>query len=142
MGDGLYDQPLAARTQVANTHPDRLLADIETCDSRGRRGRRGETRTFKTTFSFLRVMRDWLVDNEVTIAAMESTLTYSKPPYYWLEEGLTVWLLNAARCTRPEERHQDRAAAGARAACNEQAQTRRLLAMEKLGHTLVQDPAV
>jgi len=45
------------------------------------RGRRhAETRTFKTTTGSLRVMRDWLVEAEVTIAAMESTSTYWKPP--------------------------------------------------------------
>ena len=35
--------------------------------------RRAETRTFKTMFGSLRVMRDWLVESGVTIAAMEST---------------------------------------------------------------------
>ena len=45
------------------------------------RGRRAETRTFKTTFGSLRVMRDWLVDNGVEVAAIESTLTCWKPPY-------------------------------------------------------------
>jgi hypothetical protein len=40
-----------------------------------RGGRRSETRTFKTMFGSLRVMRDWLVEAGVTIAAMESTST-------------------------------------------------------------------
>ena len=45
------------------------------------RGRRhAETRTFKTTTGSLRVMRDWLVEAGVSIAAMESTSTYWKPP--------------------------------------------------------------
>ncbi len=61
-----------------------------------RRGRHGETPTFKTTTGSLRVMRDWLVENEVTIAAMESTSTYWKAPFYCLEEVMEVWLLNAA----------------------------------------------
>ena len=61
-----------------------------------RRGRRGETRTFKTTTGSLAVMRDWLVESGVTIAAMESTSTYWKPPFYCLEEVMEVWLLNAA----------------------------------------------
>jgi transposase len=60
------------------------------------RGRRGETRTFKTTVGSLRVMRDWLVSCGVTIAAMESTSTYWKAPFYCLEEVMEVWLLNAA----------------------------------------------
>jgi hypothetical protein len=36
-----------------------------------RRGRHSETRTFKTTTGSLRVMRDWLVEHRVTVAAME-----------------------------------------------------------------------
>ena len=55
-----------------------------------------ETRTFKTTTGSLGVMRDWLVEQGVTIAAMESTSTYWKPPFYCLEEVMEVWLLNAA----------------------------------------------
>ena len=61
-----------------------------------RRSRRSETRTFKTTTGSLRVMRDWLLEQGVTIAAMESTSTYWKPPFYCLEEAMEVWLLNAA----------------------------------------------
>jgi transposase len=61
-----------------------------------RRGRHTETRTFKTTMGSLRVMRDWLLECGVSIAAMESTSTYWKPPFYCLEEVIEVWLLNAA----------------------------------------------
>ncbi len=61
-----------------------------------RRGRQQETRTFKTTTGSLVVMRDWLLEQGVTIAAMESTSTYWKPPFYCLEEVMEVWLLNAA----------------------------------------------
>jgi transposase len=41
-----------------------------------RRGRHSATRTFKTTTGSLGVMRDWLLEQGVTIAAMESTSTY------------------------------------------------------------------
>jgi hypothetical protein len=51
---------------------------VRTPGARG--GRRSETRTFKTMFGSLRVMRDWLVEAGVSIAAMESTSTYWKPP--------------------------------------------------------------
>src|SRR3954452_3781808 len=61
-----------------------------------RRSRRSETRTFKTTTGSLGVMRDWLVEEGVTLAAMESTSTYWKPPVCCLEEVMEVWLLNAA----------------------------------------------
>ena len=63
----------------------------------GPRGRRRvETRTFKTTTGSLQVMRDWLLEEQASIAAMESTSTYWKPPFYCLEEVMDVWLLNAA----------------------------------------------
>jgi transposase len=62
----------------------------------GRGGRHHVTRTFKTTTGSLGVMRDWLLEAGVTIAAMESTSTYWKPIFYCLEEVMEVWLLNAA----------------------------------------------
>jgi transposase len=72
-------------------------ATLTACVRRpGPRGRRSETRTFKTTVGSLRVLRDWLVSCGVTIAAMESTSTYWKAPFYCLEEVMEVWLLNAA----------------------------------------------
>jgi transposase len=62
----------------------------------GVRGRRkSETRTFSTMTRSLGVMRDWLVEQGVTIAAMESTSVYWKGPFYCLEERMEVWLLNA-----------------------------------------------
>ena len=73
-----------------------------------RRGRRSaETRTFKTTTGSLRVMRDWLVEEGVTVAAMESTSTYWKPPFYCLEEVMEVWLLNAAHMEAVPGRKSD-----------------------------------
>lgn len=63
----------------------------------GERGQRSsQTRTFKTMTGSLGVMRDWLVECGVTIAALESTSTYWKPVFYALEERMQVWLLNAA----------------------------------------------
>ena len=40
-------------------------------------------------------MADWLVEQGVTLAAMESTSTYWKPVFYCLEERMECWLLNA-----------------------------------------------
>jgi hypothetical protein len=57
--------------------------------------RRSATRTFPTMSRSLGVMRDWLVAEGVSIAAIESTSTYCKPPLYCLEEVMDVWLLNA-----------------------------------------------
>lgn len=62
---------------------------------KGRR-RKSETRTFQTTSGALTLMRDWLLDEGVSIVAMESTSTYWKAPFYCLEESIQVWLLNAA----------------------------------------------
>ena len=82
-----------------------LTVCVRTPGPRG--GRRSETRTFKTTTGSLRVMRDWLVEAGVTIAAMESTSTYWKPPFYCLEEVMVVWLLNAAHMKAVPGRKSD-----------------------------------
>jgi transposase len=58
-------------------------------------------------FGSLRVMRDWLVEAGVSIAAMESTSTYWKPPFYCLEEVMVVWLLNAAHMKAVPGRKSD-----------------------------------
>jgi transposase len=72
-----------------------------------RRGRHSQTRTFKTTTGSLRVMRDWMIEAGVSIAAMESTSTYWKPPFYCLEEAMEVWLLNAAHMKAVPGRKSD-----------------------------------
>src|SRR3954469_11609102 len=84
---------------------DSVTVCVRTPGPRGRR--RAETRTFKTMFGSLRVMRDWLVECGVTIAAMESTSTYWKPPFYCLEEVMEVWLLNAAHMKAVPGRKSD-----------------------------------
>jgi transposase len=82
-----------------------LTVCVRTPGPKGRR--RAETRTFKTMSGSLRVMRDWLVDAGVSIAAMESTSTYWKPPFYCLEEVMEVWLLNAAHMKAVPGRKSD-----------------------------------
>ena len=72
-----------------------------------RRGRHTETRTFKTTTRSLWLMRDWLTECGVSIAAMESTSTYWKPPFYCLEDVMEVWLLNAAHMKAVPGRKSD-----------------------------------
>jgi len=84
---------------------DSVTVCLRTPGARGRR--RSETRTFKTMFASLRVMRDWLVENGVEIAAMESTSTYWKGPFYCLEEVMEVWLLNAAHMKAVPGRKSD-----------------------------------
>lgn len=63
---------------------------------KGKRSRR-EARTFSTMSDDLLVLRDWLVENEITKVGMEATASYWKPLYYLLEatEGIEPWLLNA-----------------------------------------------
>jgi transposase len=73
----------------------------------GPRGRRAETRTFSTMTRSLRVMRDWLLECGVTIAAMESTSTYWKGAFYCLEEVMEVWLVNAAHIKAISRRKTD-----------------------------------
>ena len=84
---------------------DSVTVCLRTPGSKGRR--HGETRTFKTMSGSLRVMRDWLVEAEVSIAAMESTSTYWKAPFYCLEEVMEVWLLNAAHMKAVPGRKSD-----------------------------------
>jgi transposase len=74
----------------------------------GPKGRRhAETRTFKTTTGSLHIMRDWLVEAGVSIAAMESTSAYWKAPFYCLEEVMDVWLWNAAHMKAVPGRKSD-----------------------------------
>jgi transposase len=73
----------------------------------GPRGGRPETRTFSTMTRSLQVMRDWLVECGVTVAAMESTSTYWKGAFYCLEEVLEVWLVNAAHIKAISRRKTD-----------------------------------
>jgi hypothetical protein len=73
----------------------------------GPRGRRSETRKFPTTTRALGVMRDWLLECGVTIAAMESTSTYWKAPFYCLEEVMDTWLVNAAHIKAISRRKTD-----------------------------------
>jgi len=84
---------------------DSVTVCVRTPGPRG--GRHSVTRTFKTMFGSLRVMRNWLVETGVTIAAMESTSTYWKAPFYCLEEVMEVWLLNAAHMKAVPGRKSD-----------------------------------
>lgn len=71
------------------------------------RSRTNEVRTFSTMTRQLGVMAEWLVENGVTLAAMESTATYWKPIFYCLEEHMDTWLLNAAHIKAVPGRKSD-----------------------------------
>jgi transposase len=61
-----------------------------------RRSRRQEIRTFATTTNALLELRDWLVDQKVTLVVLEATGDYWRGVYYLLEDTLNVMLVNAA----------------------------------------------
>src|SRR4051794_23715973 len=82
-----------------------LTVCVRTPGPRG--GRRAETRTFSTMTRSLQVMRDWLLERGVTIAAMESTSTYWKGAFYCLEEVMEVWLVNTAHIKAISRRKTD-----------------------------------
>ena len=89
-------------------------ADLKVCvrvpGSRG--GRRSQTKTFATTTSALLQLRQWLVDQRVTVVAMEATGDYWKPVYYLLEDRFEVQLLNAAHMRNVPGRKTDVSDAG------------------------------
>ncbi|MHB8187849.1 MAG: hypothetical protein ACYDDU_17640 [Dermatophilaceae bacterium] len=53
-----------------------LKACVRTPSPTGRRSRRQEIRTFATTTNALLELRDWLVDQQVTLVVMEATSDY------------------------------------------------------------------
>src|SRR3954447_23993938 len=55
----------------------------------------------------LQLMRGWLLECGVMIAAMESTSTYWKGAFYCLEEVMEVWLANAAHIRAVSRRKTD-----------------------------------
>lgn len=72
-------------------------ADVKVClRVPGKRAgqRHSEVRTFGTTTGSLLCLRQWLVDEQVSLVAMESTGEYWRPVYYLLEEAVECWLVN------------------------------------------------
>jgi transposase len=56
--------------------------------------RHTEVRTFATTTNALLELRDWLIEQKVTLVAMEATGDYWRPPLYLLEDDVNVILVN------------------------------------------------
>jgi len=73
-----------------------LKACVRTPSPTGRRSRRQEIRTFATMTNALLELRDWLVEEKVTLVVMEATGDYWRGAYYVLEDTLNVILVNAA----------------------------------------------
>jgi transposase len=76
-----------------------LKACVRTPNPSGRRSRRQEIRTFATTTNSLLELRDWLVEQKVTLVVLvvlEATGDYWRGAFYLLEDCLNVILVNAA----------------------------------------------
>ena len=73
-----------------------LKACVRTPSPARRNSRRQEIRTFTTTTNALLELRDWLVEQQVTLVVLEATGDYWRGAYYLLEDALNVILVNAA----------------------------------------------
>src|SRR5690606_18733760 len=64
-------------------------ADVKVCvrTPQGKR-RHSEIRTFSTMTNDLLTMRDWLLEEQVTLVGMEATGIYWKPVFYLLENDI------------------------------------------------------
>lgn len=84
-------------------------ADLKACIrvSGPRGGRRQQIKTFATTTGALLELRQWLVEQQVTVVGMEATSDYWKPVYYLLEDAVEVQLLNAAHMRNVPGRKTD-----------------------------------
>jgi transposase len=82
-----------------DVHKKQVTVTVRTPDP-GRGARRERTRTFRTFYADLLAMGGWLVEQQVTRVAMESTGPYWWPVWAALREaggpGLTVDVVNAA----------------------------------------------
>jgi transposase len=77
-----------------DVHRDTVVATVRHA-GRGDSAR-SRTLTFPTTTAGLITLGDWLCEERVALAGMESTGVYWKPVFYLLEERVpVVWLLNA-----------------------------------------------
>ena len=76
-----------------DVHKDTVVACVRRCGSDG--GIEEQVQTFATTTGGLLTLGDWLVERQVTIAAMESTGVYWKPVWNLLEGRLDLMLVNA-----------------------------------------------
>jgi transposase len=92
-------------TAGLDVHRDTVVATV-----RRRDGPREpiETRTFETYPDELRALAQWLIEQRVQIAGIESTGVYFKPVDRELRRaGLTVWVVNAAHAKQVPGRKTD-----------------------------------
>src|SRR3954452_16747808 len=99
-------EPIVPRCVGVDIGKGSLKATLRVQGGPGRKTRR-EVRTFETTTAELLRLRDWLVDEQVTLVGMESTGVHWKPIYYLLEEVVECWLLNAQHLKKVPGRKTD-----------------------------------
>ncbi len=85
---------LVDRCAGLDVHKKSVAACVRTPGA-GPGEREKEIRTFRTTMKGLESLRDWLGENGVTHAVMESTGVYWHPVYAVLEEQFELMLVNA-----------------------------------------------
>jgi transposase len=83
-----------------------LKATLRVQGGQGRKTRR-EVRTFGTTTPELLQLREWLVNEQVSVVGMESTGVFWKPIFYLLEDVVECWLLNARHLKKVPGRKSD-----------------------------------
>lgn len=99
-------EPIVLRCAGIDIGKATLKVTLRVQGGAGRRTRR-EVRGFETTTGELLRLRDWLVEEQVTLVGMESTGVYWKPIYYLLEEVIECWLLNAQHLKKVPGRKTD-----------------------------------
>lgn len=86
---------MVERCAGLDVHKDTVVAAVRSPARSGGGGRDTEVRSFGTFTAELLELRDWLVEHQVTLVAMESTGVYWKPVYYLLEDAVECWVVNA-----------------------------------------------
>ena len=76
-----------------DVHKDTVVAAVRVPGAEG--GRDTQVRSFGTFTEELLGLRDWLVEQRVSLVGMESTGVYWKPVYYLLEDEVRCWVINA-----------------------------------------------
>src|ERR1019366_1017803 len=89
-----HSSPTLLQSPLFSTQKD-VKAYVRSPGTRANQ-RHCEVRTFATTTNALLELRDWLVEQKVTLVAMEATGDYWRPPFYVLEDDLNVILVNPA----------------------------------------------
>jgi transposase len=99
-------EPIVQRCVGIDIGKITLKATLRVQGGPGRKTRR-EVRSFETTTVELLRLRDWVIDEQVTLVGMKSTGVYWKPIFYLLEEVVECWLLNAQHLKKVPGRKTD-----------------------------------